>query len=107
MCERRSVRICCHESPHAEAASPRLRPFHTASPKPYEKSGEGPNHYPTKRRKRLDGAPYFGVSHCRGTSIKGPPTTFHTVSPGTWVNRKQDEETGCRPDQVLRVSAHF
>ena len=24
---------------------------------------------------------HFGVSHCRGTSIKGPPTTFHTVSP--------------------------
>jgi integrase len=27
MCERRSVRICCHESPHAEAVDPCLRPF--------------------------------------------------------------------------------
>ena len=31
MCERRSVRVRCHESPYAEAASSRLRPFHTAS----------------------------------------------------------------------------
>ena len=31
MCERRSVRICCHESPHGEAARPCLRPFHTVS----------------------------------------------------------------------------
>jgi hypothetical protein len=23
---------------------------------------------------------HFGVSHYRGTSLKGPPTTFHTVS---------------------------
>jgi hypothetical protein len=31
MCERRSVRICCHDSPHDEAVDPRLRPFHTVS----------------------------------------------------------------------------
>src|SRR5215216_2124032 len=31
MCERRSVRICCHESPHDAAADPHLRPFHTVS----------------------------------------------------------------------------
>jgi hypothetical protein len=29
---------------------------------------------------------HFGVSHYRGTSIKGPPATFHTVSPRTRVN---------------------
>jgi transposase len=27
MCERRGVRICCHESPHAEAVSPLMRLF--------------------------------------------------------------------------------
>jgi hypothetical protein len=31
MCERRSVRICCHDSPHDEAVRPSLRTFHTAS----------------------------------------------------------------------------
>src|SRR5215218_8365778 len=31
MCERRSVRICCHESPHDEATDPHVRPFHTVS----------------------------------------------------------------------------
>src|SRR5215211_2021588 len=31
MCERRGVRICCHDSPHDEAARPYLRTFHTAS----------------------------------------------------------------------------
>src|SRR5215207_2444772 len=31
VCERRSVRICCHESPHAEAVSSCLRLFHTVS----------------------------------------------------------------------------
>src|SRR5215212_5561009 len=31
ICERRSVGICCHNSPHDEAARPSLRTFHTAS----------------------------------------------------------------------------
>jgi len=31
MCERRSVRICCDESPHDEAVDPALRAFHTVS----------------------------------------------------------------------------
>jgi hypothetical protein len=31
MCEWRGVRICCHDSPHDEAARPCLRTFHTAS----------------------------------------------------------------------------
>src|SRR5215211_5103072 len=31
LCERRSVRICCHDSPHAEAVDSPLRPFHTVS----------------------------------------------------------------------------
>src|SRR3712207_2464798 len=31
LCERRSVRVRCHESPHDEALSSRLRPFHTVS----------------------------------------------------------------------------
>src|SRR5215213_2138592 len=31
MCERGSVRICCHESPHGEAVSSPLRLFHTVS----------------------------------------------------------------------------
>ena len=31
ICERRSVRICCHDSPHDEAPCPHLRPFHTVS----------------------------------------------------------------------------
>jgi hypothetical protein len=26
-------RICCHESPHAEAIDPHLNPFHTVSPR--------------------------------------------------------------------------
>src|SRR3712207_5144051 len=47
--------------------------------KPYEKSGEGPNRYPTKRRKRLDGAPFRCFALPRNLH-KGPPTTFHTVS---------------------------
>jgi hypothetical protein len=42
MCERRSVSICCHESPHVEAADPPLRPFHTVSPRtPVNKDLEG------------------------------------------------------------------
>src|SRR5215204_5339477 len=32
MWERRSVGICCHDSPDDEAVDPPLRPFHTASP---------------------------------------------------------------------------
>src|SRR5918997_5472319 len=31
MCEQRGVRICCYESPHAEAFGSCLRPFHTVS----------------------------------------------------------------------------
>src|SRR5918993_2797599 len=31
VCERRSVGICCHDSPHDEAARPCLRTFHTVS----------------------------------------------------------------------------
>ena len=31
LCERRSVRVRCYESPHGEAVDPRLRPFHTVS----------------------------------------------------------------------------
>src|ERR687896_84361 len=31
MCKWGSVRICCHESPHAEAIGSHLRPFHTVS----------------------------------------------------------------------------
>ena len=31
VCERRSVRVRCHDSPHDEAARPCLRTFHTAS----------------------------------------------------------------------------
>jgi hypothetical protein len=31
LCERGSVRICCHESPHGEAVVPLMRPFHTVS----------------------------------------------------------------------------
>src|SRR5215216_7982010 len=33
VCERGSVGICCHESPHGEAVDPPLRTFHTASKK--------------------------------------------------------------------------
>ncbi len=31
ICEQRGIRICCDESPHGEAADPRLRTFHTVS----------------------------------------------------------------------------
>ena len=31
MCERRNVRICCHDSPYGEAVEPCLRPFYTIS----------------------------------------------------------------------------
>src|SRR5215208_1432322 len=31
MCERRSVGICCHDSPHGEAVEPPVRAFHTVS----------------------------------------------------------------------------
>jgi hypothetical protein len=31
MCEQRSIRICWHDSPHAEAVDPPLMPFHTVS----------------------------------------------------------------------------
>jgi hypothetical protein len=31
MCKQRSVRICCHESPHVEAFGSCLRLFHTVS----------------------------------------------------------------------------
>src|SRR5215204_371059 len=37
VCEQRSVRICWHDSPHAEAIDPPLRPFHTVSERLYEK----------------------------------------------------------------------
>src|SRR5215216_5599818 len=33
LCKRRSVRICCYESPHGEAVDPPLRAFHTVSPR--------------------------------------------------------------------------
>src|SRR5829696_9248860 len=33
LCERRSVGVRCHDSPHDEAARPCLRTFHTASPR--------------------------------------------------------------------------
>src|ERR671910_1581004 len=33
LCKWGSVRICCHESPHAEAIGSHLRPFHTVSPR--------------------------------------------------------------------------
>src|SRR5215204_1464971 len=33
MCKGRSVRICCHESSHAEAFSSLMRLFHTVSPR--------------------------------------------------------------------------
>src|SRR5215208_5306156 len=33
MCERRGVGICCHDSPHGEAIVPRMRTFHTVSPR--------------------------------------------------------------------------
>src|SRR5215207_10776491 len=32
VCKRRSVGICCHDSPHDEAVGPCLSPFHTVSP---------------------------------------------------------------------------
>jgi transposase len=31
LCDRRGVRVCCHDSPHDEATRPGLRTFHTAS----------------------------------------------------------------------------
>jgi hypothetical protein len=31
MCERRGVRICCHDPPHDEAVDPPVRTFHTVS----------------------------------------------------------------------------
>src|SRR3712207_1619443 len=43
--------------------------------KPYEKSGEGPNHYPTKCRKRLDRAPFRCFALPKNLS-KGPPNHF-------------------------------
>src|SRR3712207_1950119 len=43
--------------------------------KPYEKSGEGPNHYPTKRRKRLDRAPFQCFALPKNLS-KGSPNYF-------------------------------
>src|SRR5918993_1319086 len=33
LCERGSVGVRCHDSPHEEAARPCLRTFHTASPR--------------------------------------------------------------------------
>src|SRR5215216_666527 len=38
MCERRSVCICCHDSPHDEAIDPRLRPFHTVSERKFSET---------------------------------------------------------------------
>src|SRR5215216_358719 len=40
MCEWRSVRVRCHESPHGEAVSSHLRLFHTVSEKLSEKGYE-------------------------------------------------------------------
>src|SRR3712207_5956618 len=45
---------------------------------------------------------HFGVSHYRRTSLKGPPTTFHTVSLGTRVNRGGVSK---HPLQVTNVSS--
>src|SRR3712207_2652554 len=47
----------------------------TPPTKPYEKSGEGPNHYPTKCRKRLDRAPFRCFALPKNLS-KGPPNHF-------------------------------
>src|SRR5215212_5326159 len=41
MCEWRSVRICCHESPHGEAVDPLMRRFHTVSRETVWKITEG------------------------------------------------------------------
>src|SRR5215208_2204304 len=40
LCERRSARVCCHDSPHGEATRPCLRAFHTASPHTRVNKGE-------------------------------------------------------------------
>jgi hypothetical protein len=41
MCKWRSVRICCHDSPHAEAIGSHLRLFHTVSEGEFSEVGGG------------------------------------------------------------------
>jgi hypothetical protein len=53
MCERRSVGVRCHDSPHDEAARPCLRTFHTVSP------GSWVNRATTKRRKGSTASPQY------------------------------------------------
>jgi hypothetical protein len=56
VCKRRSVAICCHDSPHDEAPRPCLRTFHTVSPGTRVNKGEkkaGPLHLaPNEKRAR-------------------------------------------------------
>src|SRR5215216_4390507 len=76
LCKRRSVRICCYESPHGEAVDPPLRAFHTVSlERLYGKSRRAPNrgHRGQHRGARRS---YFRVAGERSTLVDTSPTYF-------------------------------
>src|SRR5215217_8294769 len=79
MCERRSVRISCDESSHAEAVEPPLRPFHTVSERLYEKALSTLKGGST----RLQESTRSCLSRCFWPSapvLKPLSSLFHTVS---------------------------
>src|SRR5215211_1010044 len=57
MCKRRSVRLCCHESPHGEAIGSLMRLFHTVSEGGFSETQEAHEGL---------GDPYHDTSHCSG-----------------------------------------
>ena len=73
LCERRGVRVRCHDSPHDEAARPRLRAFHTASMKPLGRSEWAHLWGPTSQQNGAGRAPTADLRYQR-TRDSEPPS---------------------------------
>jgi hypothetical protein len=69
MCQRRSVRVPCHDSPHDEAARPCLRPFHTVSDGAFREVGVELR--PKKSLEPSSATRYYGASGKRQPDLTG------------------------------------
>src|SRR5215216_6827740 len=106
MCERRSVRISCDESSHAEAVEPPLRPFHTVSERLYEKALSTLKGGST----RLQESTRSCLSRCFWPSapvLKPLSSLFHTVSLGTSVNKGKKKGQSPAKPQPFFVGPHL
>src|SRR5687768_3008269 len=101
MCERGSVGVRCHDSPHDEAARPSLRTFHTASPRtpvnspqPTLRSG-GYSQRPEVFSNQ--GQPPQLGEHAVHVRFATPPLVAHTAA----QNRSNSEEPQAAEAQVI------